>query len=214
MRASDRLAEFTRDALNAGHSRERIAEMLLDAGWTRPEINSALDSWAEIRSIPPVPRPRAHVSPREALFYGLLFIALLVTTWHLVALGHALVDRMLPALDEQFHHEWSRSRMRWSAAALIVFAPLLVALNRRAQHMAAADPGKRRSAMREWLGHGAIFFAVLALLGDLLAVIHAALGGDLSLRFILKALIVAFVAGGVLMYYRAELAEADRKSVV
>ncbi len=208
MRPSDQLAEFTRDALAAGKSRDDIRSALERSGWAPNEIAEALNAWADIDFPTPVPRPRPYVSAREAFFYGLMFAALAMTAWHLVALLHNLIDHWVADPLTENGGRYALSSTRWSIAALIVFTPTFLVLNRRTVQATKADPGKRRSGVRKWLGYVTLFLASITLLGDLMAVIYALLSGDLTLRFILKAVVVAGVAGAIFAYFRQEAEDA------
>ena len=208
MRPSDQLAEFTRDALAAGKNRDDIRTALTQSGWAPNEGSEALDAWADIDFPTPGPRPRPYVSAREAFFYGIMFVALAMTAWHLVALFHNLIDHWITDLRDENTGRYALSSTRWSIAALIVFTPTFLLLNRRTVQATKADPGKRRSGVRKWFGYVTLFLASISLLGDLMAVIYALLSGDLTLRFILKALVVAGVAGAIFAYFRQEADEA------
>lgn len=208
MRPSDQLAEFTRDALAAGKSRDDIRTALTRSGWAPNEVSEALDAWADIDFPTPVPRPRPYVSAREAFFYGLMFAALAMTAWHLVALLHNLIDHWMADPLAENAGRYTLNSTRWSIAALIVFTPTFLVLNRRTVQATKADPGKRRSGVRKWFGYVTLFLASVSLLGDLMAVIYALLSGDLTARFTLKALVVAGVAGTIFTYFRQEADEA------
>lgn len=206
MRPAEEVAAFVRDALAAGHSRAETAQALRTAGWAESEIAAGLEAWADTPFLPPVPRPRRHVSAAEAFSYGLAFVALGLTVGHLVALWFVLIDRWLP---EPGALPWQGAgAMRWSMAVLVVAFPLFLWLDWRVVRNSAADPAARRSAVRRWFATAALFFAVLALVGNLIAVIYAFLSGELTLRFVMKALVVAAVAGAVLGYFRPLRAEA------
>lgn len=206
MKASDQLASFVYDALNAGKSRDDISNALSDAGWSPAEIHDALSNWAEGSFTPPVPRPRPFVSAREAFLYGLMFVALAMTAWHLSSLLFHLIDRWIPDVTDHSNY-YSRSQMRWSIASLIVFFPLFAWLNLRANRAMSAHAGRRRSGVRKWFGYITLFLAAIALLGDLIFVIYALLSGDLTLRFIAKAGVVAIIAGLIFYYFRADMTE-------
>ncbi|SEW31850.1 hypothetical protein SAMN05444851_3019 [Aliiroseovarius sediminilitoris] len=208
MRPSDQLAEFTRDALAAGKSRDDIRTALTRSGWAPNEVSEALDAWADIDFPTPVPRPRPYVSAREAFFYGLMFAALAMTAWHLVALLHNLIDHWMADPLAENAGRYTLNSTRWSIAALIVFTPTFLVLNRQTVQATKADPGKRRSGVRKWFGYVTLFLASVSLLGDLMAVIYALLSGDLTARFTLKALVVAGVAGTIFTYFRQEADEA------
>ncbi|WP_306132713.1 DUF5671 domain-containing protein [Roseivivax marinus] len=200
MRASDRLGAFVADALRAGHARPDIVRALTEAGWSRGEAEKALADWAELSYPLPVPRPRPAVSAREALVYGLMFVALGVTVFQSINLGFALIDRWLGDPMEDF--SWTAWRVRGALASLAVFAPLFLVLNLRTGRAARADRSLRRSAVRDWLAHGAMFFAALTLVGDLVSAVSAALGGGLHPDFLAKSALVALVAGTIYLYFR------------
>lgn len=206
MRPSDELAGFVRDALVAGRGREEIRAALFKAGWAENEVRDALGAWAEGGFTPPVPRPRPYLSAREAFVYGLAFAALAMTAFFLVALGHEIIDLLLPD-QERATGIVDYHGIRWALSVLVVFAPTFLVLNTKVQREARADPGKRRSGVRKWVGYVTLFLAVLVLLGDLLDTIYTFLSGDLTLAFALKAIVVAAVAGVVFFYYQGEMAE-------
>ncbi|MGC9368486.1 MAG: DUF5671 domain-containing protein [Paracoccaceae bacterium] len=207
MRPADQLAQFVAEALKEGRSREEIAAALREAGWTGNEVSGALDAWAETGFTPPVPRPRPYVSAREAFLYALMFLALAMTAWNITALGFELIELWLPDITDRYGG-YSAQSVRWSISVLVVFFPLFLVMNTRAQRAAHADPGQRRSAVRKWFGYVTLFLAAIALLGDLIAVIYALLSGDLTARFLAKAALVALTAGLIFLYFRGEMEEA------
>ena len=206
MKASDQLASFVYDALNAGRSRGDITVALEQAGWSPAEIRDALNNWAEGEFTPPVPRPRPFVSAREAFLYGLMFVALAMTAWHLTSLLFHLIDQWIPDLNDRIGY-YDRSDMRFSMASLIVFFPLFAWLNMQANRRINANAGRRRSGVRKWFGYITLFLAAITLLGDLIWVIYALLNGDLTARFIAKAGTVAVVAGMIFFYFRSDMTE-------
>lgn len=209
MRPSEQLARFVHESLVAGNDREAIRAALLRAGWTTGEVSAALDAWAEDDFVPPVPRPRPFVSAREAFLYGLMFIALAMTAWHLVALSFNLIDRWIPDPGSLRRTMVPVQAMRFSIASLVVFLPLFVLLNGWTHKATLDDPGKRRSVVRKWFGYITLFLASISLLGDLIAVIYALLNGDLTLRFAAKTAAVALVAGAVFAYFRGEMDDQE-----
>lgn len=203
MKAAEALTEFVRDGLAGGAERPALADALRQAGWAEAEIQTALAHWADAPGLPPVPRPAAYVSAREALLYGLLFIALGVVATHIVFLGFGIIEYLLPDPFETYPD--GGAAMRWPIATLIAFLPLFLWLNRRANRGADDAAQRQRSLVRRWVASVTMLVAVLTLLGDLVTVVYVFLNGDLSLRFIAKAVLVAVMGGLVLAYYRDEM---------
>ncbi|MBW7921892.1 MAG: hypothetical protein H3C51_07305 [Rubellimicrobium sp.] len=188
------LQDFTRNALAAGRTPQEIAAALAAAGWSAAEIRDALDAWAIHPGLPPVPRrARTALSAGLALVEGLHLVALGMVAGHLIALIFTLIAIWLPQGVPAPY--WVVTQLRWPMAALVVFLPLWLWSARKAR----PAPGQRRPALSVWAGHLAVFVATLSLLGDALAVIYRFLSGDATAVFLLKALVVAVIAGLVIL---------------
>ncbi|KGJ05365.1 hypothetical protein SAMN04487972_10673 [Paracoccus halophilus] len=198
------LSEFVRDALVRGADRDQIARALADAGWSGHEIDEALHGWETVPGLPPVPRPRAYASFREAVLYGLLFLSLAIIAWRICDLGMELIDRLIPDPADIRTYRADGS-IRWPVASLIVFTPLFVWLSRKAQGQMRDDAGQRRSLVRKWFASVTLLLALLVLLGDGVTVIFTLLNGELTARFAAKAVLVAAVAALVFGYCRDAL---------
>lgn len=193
MARDSRLRDFVGAALAAGRSRAEIAEALSRAGWSAGEARAALAAWADTPFVPPVPRPGARLDPRDATVNALVFLAMLLAAVHLVLLGHALVE--LWVADPVDWTGGLPGRVRWTSAMILVAGPLALLLDRHERRRVAALPGARPPAARAWIAHVTAFVAGAVLLVDLVALIYGFLSGDLTLRFLLKTLVVAAVAG-------------------
>ena len=204
MRAADQLAEFVRTGLAAGRDRIELADHLAAAGWSAREVTSALDGWQAVPGLPPVPRPQPHVSARDALVYGLLFVLLGMIAWHICQLGFALIDRLVPDLTDMGGRTYNGA-LRWPMATLIPVVPLFLWLNARVARRTRADAGQRRSLVRKWFAAITLLIAALTLLGDVVAVLYALLSGELTPRFAAKAGLIAVVGLLVMAYYRDEI---------
>ncbi|RCW82884.1 DUF5671 domain-containing protein [Paracoccus lutimaris] len=204
MKPADQLSEFVRDAMAQGGDHDQIAQALTEAGWSAPEIAEALHGWQAAPGLPPVPRPRPYASATEALLYGLLFLSLGTVAWNITDLGMEVLDRLIPDPTELLYHP-ANAALRWPIAALIVFAPLFLFLNRKVAAMAQNDGGRRRSLVRKWFASITLLVAALVLLGDGIYVVYALLSGELTTRFAAKAVLVAGIAALVFAYYRDEL---------
>lgn len=205
MRTPEQLTKFVGKALDRGRDRTAIAAALTEAGWEPSETQAALAAWSETVFDPPIPRPQPQILARDAYRYGLMFVALMVVAGHLIWLGFYTIDVWLVDLTEP--GRWRTYRLweiRWSTAALITFTPVFLYLNLRSVAATRADPALRRSTVRRWLGFLTLFVASVAFLSDVVTLIYVWLNGDLSLRFVLKVLVVAVVSGGVFIFFRDE----------
>ncbi len=208
--ASPELESFVRDALMRGHSRQQVSTALLAAGWNEQQISGVLDGWAEVDFALPVPRPRASLSAREAFAYLVLFSTLYFFAWNLGSLLFQLIEYLLP---DPADADWQRLRLdggiRWAISALVIAFPVFAFVARRVSLDVARHPIKRLSPVRRWLTYLTLFVAAIVLIGDLTALVYNLLGGDLSLRFVLKVAVVAAIADTVFGYYLWDLRQEE-----
>ena len=195
------LLDFTRQALARGLRRTDIIGILRQAGWAEAEIETALGAFADIEFPIPVPRPRPYLSAREVFIYLVLFATLYVTAYELVALMFELVDRFFPDPLQNRLIANLNNAIRWNLACLIVAAPVFLFVFRSVNRAIEADPTKRGSLPRKWLTYLTLFVAVVVLTGDVSVLVYNVLGGELTIRFVLKAAAVAVIAGGAFSYF-------------
>lgn len=193
------LSEFVASALAAGASRAEVGDALQQAGWAGDQIDDALATYADVAFVVPVPRPRVQLSARESFVYLVTFVALYVSAYQLGSLLFQFVNLVFP--DELERSEYLYNSIRWATAALLVSFPLFFYLSYRTANEVAADPTGRTSAVRRWLTHLTLAVAAFVVLGDLISLVYSLLSGELTVRFVLKSLIVAALAGSVFAYY-------------
>ena len=202
---SEELTRFVRTALERGAERGEIEAALAEAGWRREKVEEALGAFAESEFPVPVPRPQPYLSPREAFLYLLLFTTLYISAFNLGGLLFELIDEAFPDpadLRRGFD-------VAWKVANLVVAFPVYVFLAVRQERELRADPAARGSKVRKWLTYCTLFVAAGFLIGDLVVLVHGFLDGELTLRFLLKILVVAILAGTVLVYYLRDLRKDD-----
>jgi len=214
MAISEELLSFVRDALGRGLSRAEIENALLMAGWRPDQVRSALAAFAQVDEFPiPVPRPKLYLSAREAFMYLVLFTTLYLTTFNLGRLVFQFINIAFPdAAATVDFVESARQAIRFSVASLIIAFPIFMYLSLLIGRSIRRDPSKRASKVRKWLTYMTLFVAAGVIIGDLTALVYGFLGGELSLRFALKVVTVAVIAGGIFGYYLWDLRQEERET--
>jgi O-antigen/teichoic acid export membrane protein len=209
MSSNDELSSFVRDALARGVPRARVDEALRSAGWTAEQARGALASFADVEFPIPVPRPKPYLSAREAFMYLVLFSTLYVSAFNVGSLLFEMIERAFPDTAVQrpdyVGYDFSRERVRWAVASLIVSFPVFLFMSRLLARAVGEDPNKRNSKVRRWLTYLTLFVSAGVLIGDLTMMIYNFLGGELGIRFALKAAVVGAIAGSIFGYYLTEL---------
>lgn len=201
MSSEDELARFVREALAAGQEREDIARVLMSAGWTQPQVNEALSAFTGTLQGVPVPRPRASCGTRDAFVYGGMFASLFFTAWAFGGIAFLLIDITLgDSVTERLLRD-----LRWPLSIAIVATPVFIFLSRLVERETAADPNRRISEVRRKLTFFTLFVSAWVLLGTLAVLIYNLLGGELTMIFLLKSLVVAGISGTGFLHYLREM---------
>lgn len=211
--ATQDLDLFVREALAKGETREAIGDALAAAGWPPEQTRSALNVYAEVAFPVPVPKPRPYLSAREAFLYLTLFTTLYLSAYHLGSLLFRLIEQAMPdPADSEFMAMRLADSMRWSTASVIIAFPVFLFLARYLGKELARSPAKRLSAVRRWLTYLTLFVAAVVLIVDLTTLVNNVLGGDLTLRFLLKVVVAGAIAGSIFGYYLWDLRSEEKEA--
>jgi hypothetical protein len=141
-------------------------------------------------------------TPRNfALQLGSL-AALYASLGALITLLFSVVTLALPdAADSYWEIESASESIRFSFAMLVIFFPAYLMLTRTVNTIRRHDEGGAYLSLTRWLIYLSLFVGGAILLGDAVAVVYSWLNGELTLRFFLKALILAVVIASAFTYY-------------
>lgn len=206
VKRDDDLTQFVAKALTAGKSKHEIADVLEEVGWRPAQVQSALDSYADVVFPVPVPRPEVSPSAREAFLYLLLFTSAYMSVTGLGTILYQLINLIFP--DFEAYGDWvadKREALRWGMAILIVFLPTYLLLDRHIERLKRTDPTHGRSSVRRSLTYLTLYVAATVLLFDGGYLVYKFLNGELVTRILLKCFVVAGLAGLFLWRYSNEM---------
>jgi hypothetical protein len=160
---------------------------------------------------------QSNTAKHFALQLGSL-ISLYLSVSFLLVLLFGIINIQFP--DETFDYysfDAAASSIRLGIAMVVVFAPTYLILTRLVNRLRRAEPTGMYLTLTKWLIYLSLLVGGGALLGDLVAVIMAFLEGELTVRFLLKALAVLLVVGAAFYYYildaRGVWLEQERSSI-
>lgn len=204
---SNELHLFVKESLAKGQSRAAIKNALSLAGWKEEEAKKALSSFAEVDFPVPVPRRKPYLAAREAFLYLISFITLYISAFSFGALIFSFTPIWFPdALD------YGRDVSTNTIASLIVAFPIFLVITRALHRGAQMDPERKESRIKKWLTYVTLVVAAAVLIGDSIAVLSSLLGGEVTVRFSLKALTVFLIAGSIFGYYLSDLQKEEKES--
>jgi hypothetical protein len=201
---------FAREALLKGLGKSEIRKAALEAGWTEDQVRDVLDAYSDAAFPVPVPKPRPHLSARDAFLYLVLFTTLYFSSYNLGSLIFDFINKALPdPTVVSYRTVWDG--MRWSASSLIVAFPTFLFLSYYINRDVIRNPVKRLSPIRRWLTYLTLFVASCVLIGDVTTLVYNTLGGELTSRLALKVITVGAIAGTAFSYYLSDLRREERE---
>lgn len=142
------------------------------------------------------------MTPKDFILYVATMVALYISSFSLIALLFQVVDIAYPdPITSGYYVDPYSSGIRWAIASLFIMFPLYLFFSWMISRDEQAHPEKRELGIRRWLTYITLFFAGLAIAIDLVVLINSFLGGEVTLRFGLKVLVVLVVTGFIFGYY-------------
>jgi hypothetical protein len=128
-------------------------------------------------------------------------ISLYVTLGALINILFAVINIIYPDVINGYgEYESASYSIRLSIALLIVFFPAYIMLTRFV-NVARRSQETAYLGLTKWLIYLSLLVGGAVMLGDVVTVINNFLNGELTIRFILKALVVLVVVGVAFIYY-------------
>lgn len=124
-----------------------------------------------------------------------------------IALGGVIfqiINNVFP-LESYYNYSYSQGAMKASLAALIVGTPFFFGFALMIRKALNKDMIDVNRGPRQWISYIILFIVVAIAVGDFIAVVTSLLNGDLTVRFILKALTVLAISGAIFWFFWAEL---------
>jgi hypothetical protein len=196
----ENLARFIDHARQKGMDHATIFLLLRSSGWKEREIAEA---FAARELGKPIPERTGVGSARDAFFHLLAFTALYAWAISLVFLFFTYIDLAFPDLATRtgtYAFEAMLSSIRASLATLIVSYPLFVLVWWFLLREVRMYPEKAKSGIRRWLTFLSLFVGAVTIMTDVIIVVYYAVEGELTVRFLLKVVVLFIIAGALFVY--------------
>ncbi len=143
---------------------------------------------------------------RTFFLYLLSFVTLYMTAVALGGVLWQLINKFFPdaAMNSYFYENVNRTLIEF-LSTLIVTTPVYVFMTWKVSNEQEKDESFRSSQLRKWLTYITLFAAAIIVLVDLIMLVQNLLEGEITTRFILKALVVLVLAGGIFWYYIGDM---------
>ncbi|MFA6427346.1 MAG: DUF5671 domain-containing protein [Candidatus Magasanikbacteria bacterium] len=104
--------------------------------------------------------------------------------------------------------------VRWSTSVLLIAVIAYIVTSWMLERDLAKTPEKRNLKLRKWLVYFTLFISAITIIIDLMTFVYNFLSGELTMRFVLKVVVVLLVAAAVFGYYLWDLKRQNGKTSV
>lgn len=233
MAADSDLLKFIEAARTQGASDVVLVGLLKGRGWPEDDIYRALGTHyekltglqipARTGAVPPsrpqapgpqremnavhsIPSHRRTGAAKDSFLYLLAFSTLGTWTIGVGSLMFTLIDRWITDPLSSYSVSYSDTySIASSMASLLVAFPIYMFVMRVIISDMQRHPEKLDDGVRKWLTYIALFLAASVVIGDLVTTLAIFLRGELTSRFLAKAVTVIVISGGVFWYYLGSL---------
>ncbi len=140
--------------------------------------------------------------PRDLFLHLFAIVALHWSAVSFITLCWQYINYFFPDVSTlRYNYQSYVWPIRFAVSSLIIIFPLFILVSWQLNRIYKKEVLVRESKIRKWLVYLTLFIASLVIVGDLVTVIYNFLGGDITVKFILKALSVLVVAGVIFSYY-------------
>jgi hypothetical protein len=201
-----KLQEFVEASKSKGASDEFLVSFLTRRGWPQDDVYAALGNyWERVTGLSIPGRTTSGESSRDAFLYLLSFFTLATWSGALGSMLFRFIDHWFPDPVARGQLFGLRNAVTWQMASIAVAFPIFLLVMRTILREAQKHPERLQSGVRKWLTYIALLLTAGAMIGDLIWFFDYFLTGELTSRFVLKALTVMLICGAIFVYYLGSL---------
>jgi hypothetical protein len=147
---------------------------------------------------------------QDFFLYLLMFLSLNFLSFGSGSILFQAVGKFLP---DPIASTFDQGGVRFGIAAIFIAGPIFFIIARIITRRLSEGVISLESGVRKWLTYIVLFFAAATVIGDLITLVLNFLGGETTVQFLLKALVVLAIAGGIFSYYFWDMrkTEVDEK---
>lgn len=145
------------------------------------------------------------VTPKDFFLWAGAMITLYWSIFAFIALIFSYINYAMPDALSYYASDPYSAGISYQMASLIVFFPIFIWISRVIRKSIIADATRAEIWVRRWALYLTLFLAAITLAIDLVTLVMYFFNGDVTLRFVLKVLVVFLVAGGGFLHFLADL---------
>jgi hypothetical protein len=144
-----------------------------------------------------------------AFLYMLSLVALVFISLSTGMIIFQLINKYVPDILNKFAGQFSEGALKFAISALIISAPIYYFTMRQISKSLFGGGLDKDSGVRKWLTYLIIFVAFIVMIGWLIGLLTSFLNGELTMKFILKAITAIGISVVVFTYYLYDIRRGE-----
>jgi len=151
--------------------------------------------------------PKKHMETQKnnaakfAFFYMLSLIALVFVAVASGTILFQIINKLVPDIADIYSSFYQEEAMRFGISALIIASPIFYITSRQIYKSLFRGSLAQDAGVRKWLTYLILLVSIIVMIAWLIAILNGFLGGELTTKFILKALTAIVISGIVFSFY-------------
>lgn len=138
---------------------------------------------------------------KYAFFYMLSLVALIFMALSTGMIIFQLINKNIIDILSEFRGRFSSELLKFAISALIISAPIFYVTSRQIYKSLFLGKLDKDSGIRKWLTYFILFVSSVVMIGWLIGTINSFLGGELTTKFLLKAITAIGIAAAIFSFY-------------
>lgn len=205
---------YIENKVQTGAGKDQIKEQVMAVGWTEEEFDKAYADALVATGVPVPAITRGNYTKRASVgdvvlnFFSFILLGIIVSalgTLYFAVINVFFSDKLSTnGYYSSYYYERISITIHYAISALVVSFPLYYLAVRMWLKRFREDETKIESKLTKWLTYLVLLGTSVTIVGDLITVLFTFLQGEITMRFILKALVVLVLAGMVFGFYFLE----------
>lgn len=136
-----------------------------------------------------------------AFFYFLSLVALILTAISVGSIIFQIINKYIIDAVFDYSRRFDVNAVKFGVSAIIIASPVYYITISKIQKALWRGDLDNRAGVRRWLSYFILFIATVIIIGYLIGILFSFFDGELTTKFILKALTAIGISGGIFGYY-------------
>jgi len=145
-----------------------------------------------------------------AFYYVLSLVALIFLT---LSTGMVIFQIINKYIVDVANFDYSDEVLRFAISAIIIAGPIYYFVTRQIMKSLYSGELEKDSQIRKWLGYLVLLVSSVVIIGWLIGTLNTFFNGELTMKFILKAVTVMAISGSVFYFYFYDIKRLEVKDV-